>query len=455
MENFGLNFDTTYTMLPKKFFSKQKPDIITSPEIVIINNNLGQSMGLDFSKLNAAEQGDFFSGNRLPEGSSSFSQAYAGHQFGHFTMLGDGRAHICGEHIAPNGKRLDIQFKGSGRTPYSRGGDGKAALGPMLREYIISEAMHNLGVPTTRSLAVVATGESIIRERILPGAILTRVASSHIRVGTFEFAAYHGSKSDTERLLNYTIQRHYPNITPNQNKALEFIKAVMERQIDLIVNWMRVGFVHGVINTDNMAISGETIDYGPCAFIDSYDPSTVFSSIDHMGRYAFDNQPRIAQWNLGKLAEALLPLIDCDINKAKFAADEIISQFPYLYEQKWLSMMRAKLGLFNESKEDAQLISDLLNLMHKNHMDYTNTFRDLSQIDRVSNKAYNHHSFEEWLNKWRTRKEKDSKNLESSVFLMQSTNPVVIPRNHKVEQALEAANRKDLKPIMCKARDLI
>ncbi len=448
MKNCGFNFDKTYTTLPKQFFSELNPDRVPSPAIVIVNNTLAQSLGLDFSGLSNLEQAALFTGNQLPQGSSPFSQAYAGHQFGHFTILGDGRAHLWGEHVTPTGERFDIQFKGSGRTPYSRGGDGKAALGPMLREYIISEAMHHLHIPTTRSLAVVTTGESIIRATMLPGAILTRIASSHIRIGTFEFAAYHGDKSAIEDLLNYTIKRHNPKIIHHQNKALGLIQTVMEQQINLILHWMRVGFIHGVMNTDNMALSGETIDYGPCAFMDAYDPNTSFSSIDHMGRYAFANQPKIAQWNLARFAETLLPCIDADSNKAIKLAEETINQFPEQYQQKWLSMMRSKLGLFGSQTGDEQLISDLLNWMHKNHGDYTNTFRDLSQVDELKSEPYDQKFFKEWYARWRARLNKNAKTLESSLCLMNNTNPTIIPRNHNVEQALNAANGADFKPFM-------
>ena len=288
-------------------------------------------------------------GNILPEQSTPFSQAYAGHQFGHFTMLGDGRAHILGEHVTDSGKRFDIQFKGSGRTPYSRRGDGKAVLGPMLREYIISEAMYYLGIPTTRSLAVVTTGESVRRETVLPGAILTRVASSHIRIGTFEFAASYEDKKIIRSLLDYSIKRHFPEIINTENNALALIEAVMEKQIDLIVHWMRVGFIHGVMNTDNMVLSGETIDYGPCAFMDEYDLNTVFSSIDHGGRYAYGNQPKMAQWNLARLAETLLPLIDKDLDRSIKLAEEVIYKFSDLYQNKWQKMMQSKFCLLYTS----------------------------------------------------------------------------------------------------------
>ena len=306
------NFQSTYKDLPEQFFSEAKPQPVASPILVILNQDLAQDIGVDFSSLSEKQKADLFSGNELTEGSEPFSQAYAGHQFGHFTILGDGRAHVLGEHVTPSGDKFDIQLKGSGRTPYSRRGDGRAVLGPMLREYIIAEAMHSLGIPTTRSLAVVSTGESVMREQALPGAILTRLSSSHIRVGTFEFAANYGSGSSVYELLNYTIERHYPSLAQSKNKALSLIEAVMERQAELIVHWMRVGFVHGVMNTDNMALSGEGIDYGPCAFMDNYDPGIVFSSIDRMGRYAYTNQPNIAQWNIARLIETLLPLIDND-----------------------------------------------------------------------------------------------------------------------------------------------
>lgn len=445
MTSCGFHFDTTYTTLPEHFFTKLNPVAATSPEIVVVNHSLAQAIGLDFSNLNDKEQAALFSGSQLPKGSTPFAQAYAGHQFGHFTMLGDGRAIIWGEHITPNKDRLDIQFKGSGRTPYSRRGDGKAALGPMLREYIISEAMHYLGIPTTRSLAVVSTGESIMRESNLPGAILTRVASSHIRVGTFEFAANQQCKRTVSSIINYTIQRHYPDLVDHKNKAIALIQAVMERQANLIVNWMRVGFIHGVMNTDNMTLSGETIDYGPCAFMDAYDPNTVFSSIDHTGRYAYANQPRIAQWNLARLAETVLPFIHDDISKAIDIAEKTINHFSHIYKQKWLLMMRSKLGLFGSPTGDEQLISDLLNWMKNNGADYTNTFRKLSQEDKPEGKLYQQKDFEAWYERWQNRLKQNTKPLKSSLRLMKSVNPVVIPRNHKVEEGLKAAHNGHFK----------
>ncbi|MFP6892923.1 MAG: protein adenylyltransferase SelO family protein, partial [Opitutales bacterium] len=312
----GFNFDNTYGHLPKEFHAKLSPVSAPKPEMVILNLPLATEMGLDFSGLSADSQAALFAGNTIADGAEPLAQAYAGHQFGHFTMLGDGRAILLGEHLTPSGQRLDVQFKGSGRTPYSRGGDGRAAIAPMLREYLISEAMHALNVPTTRSLAVVTSGETVHRETDLPGAILTRIASSHIRVGTYQYAAMQQDKGILESLVEYTNERHYPSIDKDSNKPLELLKAVIEGQAELITNWMRVGFIHGVMNTDNVALSGETIDYGPCAFMDAYDPGTVFSSIDHRGRYAYANQPNITQWNLARFAETLLPLLDNDTEKA-------------------------------------------------------------------------------------------------------------------------------------------
>ena len=445
MKDIGFNFETTYTNLPQEFYTELKVNPSSAPQAVVINNVLGDSIGLNLSILTDEELANLFSGNQLPAGVKTFSQAYAGHQFGHFTMLGDGRAHLLGEHITPQNIRLDLQFKGSGRTPYSRGGDGKAALGPMLREYLISEAMHFLGIPTTRSLAVIKTGDSVVRESVLPGAILTRVASSHIRVGTFEFAIQQQNPDAIQVLLDYTLDRHFSEVK-SQNKSLSLIQVVMEKQADLIVHWMRVGFIHGVMNTDNMSLAGETIDYGPCAFMDAYDPKTVFSSIDHLGRYSYMNQPKVAQWNLARFAETLLTLIDKDINKSVELAEELINKFSEVYQEKWLNMMRSKLGLFQAHESDKQLISDLLDWMVDNNADYTNTFRSLSQLEKPNSELYKGEKFQNWYRRWQNRLRKNSESIESSIDLMKSRNPAVIPRNHKVEEALEAANIGNLKP---------
>ena len=447
MTGSGFNFDNTYIHLPKAFYTELSPVPVRKPEIVIFNAPLATDMGLDFSGISADIKAALFSGNIMPEGSEPLAQAYAGHQFGHFTMLGDGRAIVWGEHITPSGQRLDIQFKGSGPTPYSRGADGRAVLGPMLREYIISEAMHALNIPTTRSLAVVTNGEKVYRETGLPGAILTRIASSHIRVGTFEYAALQQDKGIIQTLVDYTIDRHYPWIKEEQNKTLSLLKAVMEKQANLITHWMRVGFIHGVMNTDNMTLSGETIDYGPCAFMDSYDPRTVFSSIDHMGRYAYANQPDIAQWNLARLAETMLPLLDDEIEKAADTTEEAVNGFGALYKDKWLSMMRAKLGLFGARAEDESLITDLLDWMQRAGADYTNTFRHLTEEKPPQDKPYNDRTFKEWYTRWQVQLAKNTKPLKSSLSLMRANNPAVIPRNQKVEQVLDAATNGDLKPL--------
>ena len=346
--------------------------------MIIFNDSLATSLGLDVQALKSEEGLAVLAGNRIPEGALPLAQAYAGHQFGHFAMLGDGRAMLIGEQITPLGERFDIQLKGSGRTPYSRGGDGRAALGPMLREYIISEAMHALGIPTTRSLAVVTTGESIIRETDLPGAILTRVAASHLRFGTFQYVAKWGTDEELRSLADYALQRHFPEIEADESRYLALLQEVIKRQAALVAKWQLVGFIHGVMNTDNMTISGETIDYGPCAFMDTYDPATVFSSIDIQGRYAYGNQPNIVGWNLARFAETLIPLLHEDYAEGAKLAQDAISDFPEQYHSNWLTGMRAKLGLFNEEKQDESLIEDLLRMMEKYHADYTNTFRALT-----------------------------------------------------------------------------
>ena len=444
----GWRFDNTYSKLPEHFISNTSPIPVKSPELIILNDNLAKELGLNFSLIDKKNLSKLFSGNLLPEGSKAISQAYAGHQFGHFTMLGDGRAVLMGEHISKNNERFDIQFKGSGKTPFSRNGDGRAALGPMLREYIVSEAMHALNISTTRSLAVVKTGEEVMRENTLQGAILTRVASSHLRVGTFQFIAARKNENELKTLINYTINRHYPNIKHYKNQALELLKVMIEQQTNLVINWMRVGFIHGVMNTDNMAISGETIDYGPCAFMDTYDPQTVFSSIDQFGRYSYSNQPNITKWNLARFAECLIPLIDPNKDKAIEIATETINNFDKNYEIKWINMMRDKLGLFGQDPKDLVLILDLLTWMHKNKADYTNTFCVLMNENVQKNKIYEDENFIIWKKRWEERLKLNNNNPEKFLKLMRSVNPLIIPRNHKVEEALEAANNNDLSPLI-------
>ena len=441
------NFDNSYSRLPDSFKETIDPVKVKKPELVLFNKDLAKNIDLDFSNIKNEELSALFSGNLLPKNSNSIAQAYAGHQFGHFTMLGDGRAVLIGEHLSKNKKRYDIQFKGSGKTAFSRNGDGRAALGPMLREYIISESMHHLNIPTTRSLAVVKTGESVMRDTELIGAILTRVASSHIRVGTFQYIAARKNEDELKMLLEHVIKRHYPNIDGANNKSIELLKIVLEKQIDLVVHWMRVGFIHGVMNTDNMSISGETIDYGPCAFMDVYDPKTVFSSIDRTGRYAYCNQPVITKWNLARFAECLIPLIDKDQNNAIKIATEIINSFEKKYEEKWLNMMRDKLGLFGDEKNDQSLILDLLTWMHEVKADYTNTFCYLMGEKIEMKKYYEDKKFLNWIERWKNRQKLNNNSPEKYLQLMRNVNPKVIPRNHKVEEVLDSANQNDFQPL--------
>ena len=444
IDKAGWSFDNTYAKLPNDFLVKQAPIPVKSPELIILNKSLSKNLNLDFTNIAEENLSQLFSGNLLPAGSHSIAQAYAGHQFGNFTMLGDGRAVLMGEHVSKNGDRHDIQFKGSGKTPFSRSGDGRAALGPMLREYIISEAMHKLGVPTTRSLAVVKTGENVIRETHLPGAILTRIAASHIRVGTFQYIAATQKEQNLKVLFDYVINRHYPNIKNSKNQALDLLKTIMDVQINLVINWMRIGFIHGVMNTDNVSICGETIDYGPCAFMDSYNPDTVFSSIDQQARYSFSNQPKIIKWNLARFAECIITLIDDNKDKAIEIATETINSFEKIYEENWLNMMRDKLGLFGNDINDQILIMELLNWMNKNKADYTNTFCFLMNENFYNNKIYDDENFLNWKKKWENRIKINNSSHEKYLRLMRSVNPMVIPRNHKVEEALADADKGSL-----------
>ena len=434
LSDSGWNLQSSYTQISDKLFSELKPDAVTNPSTVIINNELAEKLGLNLKGISEEDLSNLFSGNSLPHGSKPFAQAYAGHQFGQFTILGDGRAHIVGEQVTPEGEIFDIQYKGSGRTPYSRGGDGKAALGPMLREYLISEAMYYLGIPTTRSLAVVETGEKVYREVPLKGSILTRVASSHIRIGTFQFLAAHKDYEGMKSLLDFSIKRHFSNLKSSENLAIEFIKAVMQKQINLIVEWMRVGFIHGVMNTDNSTISGETIDYGPCAFMDHYDANTVFSSIDTQGRYSFANQPSIIQWNLVRLAECLLPLIDKDEKRSIEIAQNLINTFSSLFKDKWLQMMKKKLGIKDQSEDDEELINNLIKWMQQKKPDFTNTFCNLMNYDHADDEEFEDDEFNNWKREWKKRVES-----KEYIDVMMSCNPSLIPRNYLVEEALSEA----------------
>jgi serine/tyrosine/threonine adenylyltransferase len=451
----GWNFDNSYARLPEAFYVRQNPVPVRAPELVVFNVPLAQALGLEPDALQGGEGANLFAGNRIPAGAEPLAQAYAGHQFGYFTMLGDGRAILLGEQVTPTAERFDIQFKGSGRTPFSRQGDGRAALGPMLREYIISEALHALGVPTTRSLAVVTTGEPVFRETVLQGAILTRTAASHIRVGTFEYAATRGKPDELRALADYTIRRHFPDLAAAANPYLALLEAVMERQASLVARWLLVGFIHGVMNTDNMALGGETIDYGPCAFMDAYDPKTVFSSIDHHGRYAYGRQPHIAQWNLARLAETLLPLMHADHQEALSMASAAVSGFPDLFRRHWLAGMRAKLGLSNQETEDGTLVEDLLDGMHRRGADFTNTFRELASDSRPGASVFLTPELKPWFTRWQARLKRQPAAWETSRRLMNSHNPAVIPRNHKVEEALAAAVERSDHTVMAKLLDVL
>ncbi|MFJ7824874.1 YdiU family protein [Psychrobacillus sp. NPDC096623] len=446
MENnlkIGWNLENTYTSLPNIMFSEMDVNPVNNPKLIILNEKLAKSLGLDYTALKSKVSVEELAGNRALEGGIPIAQAYAGHQFGHFTMLGDGRALLLGEHISPSGELFDVQLKGSGRTPYSRGGDGRAGLGPMLREYIISEAMHGLGIPTTRSLAVVTTGEDIMREMVQPGAVMARIAASHLRVGTFQFAAKWGTPKDLKALADYAIERHYPILMDKENRYLLFLQEVIERQAALIAKWQLVGFIHGVMNTDNMTISGETIDYGPCAFMDTYNRKTVFSSIDIQARYAYENQPNIGAWNLARLAESLLSLIHEDQEQAVELAQKAMTAYPEKYEEYWLAGMGNKLGIFNIEHEDISLIDTLLQLMEKYGADYTNTFRllTLGKIDESD--LFGKKDFDLWHEKWQQRLDEQDVSKDFIQQLMQKSNPVVIPRNHRVEEALEAAIERE------------
>lgn len=435
--DFGFQLDQSYARLPALFFSRVDPTPVKSPEWVLFNTELAIELGLKPANLQTEIGLSYFAGNRLPDGSFPIAQAYAGHQFGYFTRLGDGRAILWGEQRTPHGRRRDIQLKGCGRTPYSRQGDGRAALGPMLREYIVSEAMHGLGIPTTRSLAVVATGEPVYRETALPGAILARVADSHLRVGTFQYAAKWGTVDQLRNLADYAIDRHYPELGEKKDRYLLLLQEVLRHQADLVARWQLVGFVHGVMNTDNMTISGETIDYGPCAFIDVYDPRTVFSSIDTYGRYAFGNQPVVAAWNLARFAEAILPLLHENRQQAIDLAQTVLSGFSARYQQYWLAGMRAKLGLADESPEDEILVSELLDWMKKYKADYTFTFFALTYGQELQPALQASGEFSDWRQRWQRRREKQNDGATESLERMKKVNPVIVARNHRVEAVLE------------------
>jgi uncharacterized protein YdiU (UPF0061 family) len=446
---------SSYAGLPERFFARVNPIPVAEPRLLGFNQALGAELGLDVGDLDVEALAGLFSGNVLPQGAEPIAMAYAGHQFGHFVpQLGDGRAILLGEAIDRAGVRRDIQLKGSGRTPFSRGGDGRAALGPVLREYLVSEAMHALGIPTTRALAAVATGEPVFRERALPGAIVTRVAASFVRVGTFQYFAARDDVDAVRQLADYVIDRHYPEAKSEQQPYLALLRAVSDGQAALISSWMHVGFIHGVMNTDNMTVSGETIDFGPCAFMDSYDPAAVFSSIDQQGRYAYGNQPHAAVWNLARFAETLLPIIDASAERAVELASEVLATFSTRFSDLSLAGVRRKLGLSAREDGDAALAEDLLAAMHRNQADFTLTFRAL--CDAAEGEAgdaglralfANPPEYDEWASRWRARLARDPLEPRARAEAMRRINPAFIARNHRIEQVIKAAvDGQDFEP---------
>lgn len=447
MNAISLPFENSYSSLPDRFFVRKAPEPVRQPGLIRLNVQLCELLGLDAAALSDDRGAQIFAGNKVPDGADPISMAYAGHQFGGWVpQLGDGRATLLGEIVGTDGIRRDIQLKGSGRTHFSRGGDGRAAVGPVLREYVVSEAMHALGVPTTRALAAVTTGEDVIREGYIPGAVLTRVAQSHVRVGTFQYFAAREDVDAIKTLANYVISRHYPDAAHANNAYRALLGMVIERQAFLVSKWFGLGFIHGVMNTDNTSVIGETIDYGPCAFMDTYHPTTVFSSIDHMGRYAFSNQPSILQWNLAQLAQALLPLFDTDIDEAVTFAQAEIDTYPKVFEAALAQEFRGKLGLDIEHDDDLTLALGLLECMAENEADFTNTFRHLSDVisddsDDTQIKAQfdNLNGFDHWVNRWKIRLEQETRPLVACADAMHQKNPAVIPRNHLVEAAIRAA----------------
>jgi serine/tyrosine/threonine adenylyltransferase len=445
-------FDDSFVRELEGLYVPWEGAAVAEPRLLALNEQLAAELGVEPEALRTNEGVRVLAGSVAPDGASPVAQAYAGHQFGSYSpRLGDGRALLLGEVVDTHGRRRDLHLKGSGRTPFARGGDGKAVVGPMLREYVIGEAMHALGIPTSRALAVVATGEDVLRETVLPGAVLARVAASHIRVGTFQYAALNGGPPLVRRLADHAIRRHHPHAAEAENPYLAFYESVLDTQASLVAQWMLVGFIHGVMNTDNMAISGETIDYGPCAFMDAFDPATVFSSIDHGGRYAYGNQPLIAQWNLARLAEALLPLIDDDTDTAVGAATETLTSFPARFERSWRAGMRAKLGVTEPGDTTDALIDDLLALLREQGVDHTASFRALSALlrgdaSRVCALFADRPAVDAWADRWREQLAHESRSPDRVASAMDRVNPAYIPRNHLVEEALAAATAGDLEP---------
>ena len=444
--SLSIAFDNSYARLPARFYERVRPEVAPSPGLLLLNTTLAGELGLDAEALTSPEGVAMLSGAAIPAGAEPIALAYAGHQFGHFVpALGDGRAVLLGEVIARDGRRLDLQLKGSGRTVFSRRGDGKAAVGPVLREYLVSEAMAAFGIPTTRSLAAVATGETVLRERPLPGAVLTRVAASHVRVGTFQYFAHRSDEDGVRRLADYVIERLYPDLAEAGAPYAALFERVVQRQARLVALWLSVGFVHGVMNTDNMAISGETIDYGPCAFLDAYDPSMVLSSIDRQGRYAYGRQPQIAQWNLARFGECLLPLLSDDRDKAVQLVVERLSGFAHEFEAAYFGRFLEKLGITDERTGDRDIVTGLFSVMQMGRADFTLTFRRLADLvdSKADTEAFlslfgGNAGLDPWLKTWRERLAADSRSPAEIAAAMRAISPAIIPRNHQVEKALDA-----------------
>ncbi len=444
-----IQFDNSYARLPERFSAAVLPTPVKAPRLIAFNRALADELGIDLDGVDDERLAAIFSGNAVPQGAEPLAMAYAGHQFGNFVpQLGDGRAVLLGEVLDRKGGRRDIQLKGSGPTRFSRRGDGRAALGPVLREYIVSEAMFALGIPATRALAAVTTGERVQREIGLPGGVFTRVAASHVRVGTFQFFAAREDGEGLKTLADHVIDRHYPEARQAGRPYLAMLQAIAERQCDLVCRWLMVGFIHGVMNTDNMAVSGETIDFGPCAFMDEYHPNKVFSSIDAQGRYAYNNQPGIAQWNIARLAECLLPLLDEDQDKAVDLANSVLADFAKAFPKRWLAGIRAKLGLASEAEGDEQLVQDLLALMQRSEVDYTLTFRSLCSAAQGKAEAFRGMfidiaAADEWLKRWQARSAQEGRSGDEQAKAMRAVNPAVIPRNHRIEEVIAAAVEDD------------
>ena len=461
MKKSFFDFSNTYVNLPDRFFQRIKPQRVKNPKLLKINLNLAKSLGLEVEGIDKISIDEILCGNKLPKGAEPIAMAYAGHQFGNFVpSLGDGRAILLGEFLTPKNKRFDIQLKGAGITKFSRSGDGRAPLGPVIREYVVSEAMYHLGIPTTRSLSIIKSDDFIQREDFFPCGVLSRVASSHIRIGTFEYFNYRKDVKSLKLLADYTINRHFPSIKKTKNKYKQFLMMVQSLNAELVAKWMAIGFIHGVMNTDNTSISGETIDYGPCAFMDYYNPKQVYSYIDHQGRYSYINQGKIMFWNLSKFAESLIPILDEDPNVARSIAIDVLKDFPRLFENIWLDNMRKKFGFSSKFKGDSQIISEFLNLIEGESLDYTQSFRNLI-FDNNQDFSYRNFEFKEsiaskrWFDSWHTRLHKEKIDIQNVFKSMKKINPIYIPRNHILEKVINELIKNKSNTMLEKILELI